>query len=223
MIKGLIFDFDGLILDTETPEFVVWQEIFQGYGQNLPINEWQAAVGASFASFEPVAYLASKIDRPLDRDAIHAVHRQRSLEIIQRQPTQPGVVEFLREASQSHLRLGIASSSPTQWVIPFLKRLELEKYFSKVVCKDHVTNIKPHPELFLRCAAELGVEKHEAIIFEDSPNGICAAAAAGIFCVAVPNALTRQMDLSQADLILDRIDQLPLEKLLLLADHQPLS
>ena len=53
-IKGFIFDFDGLILDTETPEFDVWQEIFQTYGMHLPLNEWQAALGASFAAFDPV-------------------------------------------------------------------------------------------------------------------------------------------------------------------------
>jgi HAD superfamily hydrolase (TIGR01509 family) len=216
-IKGLIFDFDGLILDTETPEFDVWQEIFQTYGSQLPLNEWQAALGASFAAFDPVIYLSNKLGTALDRDAILKDHKQRSLERIHKQPAQPGIPETLKRAQLLGLKLGVASSSPAHWVHPLLKHLSLFEFFDVILCKDHVTRIKPDPELFIRCAEELGLANSEAIVFEDSPNGICAANAAGIFCVAVANPITRQLNTDHADLKLERIDQIPLEELLLKA------
>ncbi len=213
-IKGLIFDFDGLILDTETPEFEVWQEIFQSYGTHLPLNEWQAALGASFAAFDPVVYLSNQIGVTLNQSAIHADHKKRSLERIYLQPPQPGIPETLKHAQKLGLKLGVASSSPVHWVHSLLLHLELFGYFDQIICKDHVQKIKPDPELFLRCCAELGLTRQEAIIFEDSPTGIRAANAAGIFCVAIPNSLTRQLDTGHADLQLTRIDEIPLEELL---------
>jgi HAD superfamily hydrolase (TIGR01509 family) len=219
-IKGLIFDFDGLIVDTETPEFIVWQEVFETYGLQLPLSEWQAALGASFAAFDPVIYLSQKTGRDVDHQAIHKDHRQRSLDRILQMPAQPGIQSTLDKARQSGLKLGVASSSPQDWVEPLLKHLDIFGYFEKIICRDHVQKIKPDPELFLRCAQELGLTGSEVIIFEDSPNGIQAANAAGIFCVAIPNTLTRQLDISHADLILDRIDEIPLEELFLKANHQ---
>ena len=218
-ILGLIFDFDGLILDTETPEFDVWQEIFLSYGTHLPLNEWQAAVGTSLAAFDPVVYLSKKLGITLDHSLIHADHKKRSLERIYLQPPQPGIPETLEQARKLGLKLGIASSSPINWVHPLLQHLELFGYFDCIICQDHVRKIKPDPELFLRCCAELGITREETVIFEDSPNGILAANAAGIFCVAIPNTLTRQLDIGHADLQLNRIDEISLEELLHKANH----
>jgi len=213
-IKGLIFDFDGLILDTETPEFEVWQEIYQIYQTHLPLNEWQAALGASMAAFDPIDYLAEKTGQVLDHDAILTDHRRRSLDLIHRQPPQPGIRQTLDLARKKGLKLGVASSSPKRWVHPLLEHLEMIGDFDKIICRDHVSKVKPDPELFLRCQQELGLEKSELIIFEDSPNGIRAANNAGIFCVAIPNTLTRQLDTSHADLVLSRIDEIPLDDLM---------
>jgi putative hydrolase of the HAD superfamily len=214
-IRGLIFDFDGLILDTETPEFEVWQEIYGVYGQSLPLNEWQAALGASFAAFDPVQYLSTKVNVPLDHGAIHTDHRLRALQLIHQKSAQPGIPETLAQARAAGLKLGIASSSPLRWVEPLLRQLNLYEYFDQIVCRDHVTKIKPDPELYLLCTTKLGLSGDEVMIFEDSPNGIRAANAAGIFCVALPNTLTRQLDISHADLILERIDAIPFVDLLL--------
>lgn len=212
-IKGLIFDFDGLILDTETPDYQVWQEIYESYGASLPLDEWQATLGTSIAEFDPVAYLSKKIGQSLERGPIWAKHDALFEERMPLQPVQPGVPEILEQARRMGLRIGIASSSPLTWVHSNLGHLGLTHYFEKIICRDHVEHIKPDPELFLRCAQELDLATTEAIVFEDSPNGIRAANRAGIFCIAVPNTLTRQLDVSHANLVLDRIDQIPLEKL----------
>lgn len=218
-IKGLIFDFDGLILDTETPEFYVWQEIFQSYGTSLPLHEWQAALGASIDAFDPVKYLSQETGLVLDREAIYSNHRQRSHQLIRQQPARPGIPATLERARDLGLRLGVASSSPIHWVHSHLEYLGLKDYFEKIICRDHVQNVKPDPELFLRCAQELSLQTSEAIIFEDSPNGIRAANAAGIFCVAVLNPITRQLDTSHANLVLEQIDEIPLEELCRRANH----
>ncbi len=212
-IKALIFDFDGLILDTETPEFDVWQEIYQSYGASLPLLEWQAALGASIDAFDPVIFLSEKTGLVLDREAIYSNHRERSHERIRQQPARPGITVTLERARALGLRLGVASSSPIHWVHSHLEYLGLKDHFEKIICRDHVKNVKPDPELFLRCARELGIQPGEAIVFEDSPNGIRAANAAGIFCVAVLNPITRQLDTSHANLVLERIDDVPLEEL----------
>jgi HAD superfamily hydrolase (TIGR01509 family) len=219
-IKGLIFDFDGLILDTETPEFEIWQEVFADYGHELPLKEWSAALGASFAAFDPVVYLANKIDQPLDHTAIHSDHRQRSLDRIFHKSAQPGISETIARARQMGLKLGVASSSPVSWVHPHLQRLGLFENFDQIICRDHVSKVKPDPELFLRCTAALGLTPPEVIVFEDSPNGIRAANAAAIFCVGIPNTLTRQLDISHANLVLDQADALPLEEIFRLADSR---
>lgn len=213
-IRGLIFDFDGLILDTETPEFEIWQEVFQVYSQSLPLSEWQAALGASFAAFDPVNYLSAKLNIPLDHAGIHADHRRRSLERIHLKSPQPGIAETIQLAKARGLKLGVASSSPVSWVHPLLQHLSLFDYFDQILCRDHVAKVKPDPELYQRCTAELGLTPAEVIVFEDSPNGIRAANAAGIFCVALPNTLTRQLDIRHADLILDQIDAIPFDDLL---------
>jgi HAD superfamily hydrolase (TIGR01509 family) len=212
-IKGLIFDFDGLILDTETPEYDDWQDIFQSYGAILTLDEWKACLGIPHG-FDPVGNLTQKTGLILDSESMLKEHHQRTLDRIHCQPPRPGIPETLAKARELGLKLGVASSSSVRWVFPLLKRLGIFDQFDVVLCRDHVEKIKPDPELFLTCAAKLGVAPSEAIVFEDSPTGISAANAAGIFCVAVPNLLTGQLDIDHANLRLERIDQIPLEELL---------
>jgi HAD superfamily hydrolase (TIGR01509 family) len=208
-IKGLIFDFDGLIVDSETPKYMAWQEIFQSYDSELPLSEWKVVLG-TLSTFDPAVYLAEKIGKtvgPFDQP-------KRAMELILQEPPRPGIAETLRAARQRGIKLAIGSSAPISWVHPLLHHLDLFNCFDLVICRDHVDHIKPHPEVYLRCIADLGIDKEEAIVFEDSPNGILAANAAGIFSVAIPNYLTAQLDLSQAGMVLERIDQIPLDELL---------
>jgi HAD superfamily hydrolase (TIGR01509 family) len=124
------------------------------------------------------------------------------------------VQAYLAEARQMGLKIGMASSSPCRWVIGHLQRLELLEFFDTVRARDDVERVKPDPELFLTVLADLGAEPQEAVAFEDSPNGIQAAKAAGLLCVAVPNPVTRQYSLAQADLRLDSLADLPLQALI---------
>lgn len=110
--------------------------------------------------------------------------------------------------------MGVTSSSSPDWVDGHLARLGLSAYFNCVECANDGVPAKPDPTLYLRALTALGVRADEAIAFEDSANGVMAAKRAGICCIAVPNALTRELDLAHADLRLKSLAKLSLEALL---------
>jgi HAD superfamily hydrolase (TIGR01509 family) len=219
-IKGLIFDFDGLILDTETPEYLVLQDIFKTYGTMLPVSEWGAALGASLEAFDPMVYLERKVNYPLDRLALRKLWRLRSNVLIEQQQPLPGVLQTIQRAQDLGLKLAVASSSPRNWVINHLSRLKLLEPFEKIMTAEDVLHVKPEPDLYLECLRALGLKSTEALAFEDSPNGIKAARAAGLFCIAVPNPVTRQLEVDHADLVIDSLVAVTLDELIEKANHR---
>ena len=214
-MKALIFDFDGLILDTELPDYHSWQLVYRSYGFELPFDQWASIVGGTAASdFDPADHLAELLGQSVDREQIWITRRKDYLENLEQQPILPGVEDYLKDAGRLNLQLAVASSSPETWVTGHLTRLGLRDFFKHVVTADDVEKTKPDPALFLLAAERVGVSPAEAIVFEDSRNGILAGKRAGMYVVAVPNPLTAQMDLSDADLQLGSLAELSLEKLL---------
>ena len=213
MIRGLIFDFDGLILDTELPGVQCWQEIYQEHGCIFPASAYADSVGTLPRAFNVYDHLEAQIGRPIDRDALQQRRLQRCTEIIVQQPVLPGIENYLREARQRGLKLGVASSSSRDWVAGHLERLELLPFFDYLSCGDMVAMTKPHPELYQAALASLQIDAHETIAFEDSPHGVTAAKAAGIFCVAVPNQVTKQLPFAHADLRLSSLAEMTFEAL----------
>ena len=215
--RALIFDFDGLVLDTESPEFDVWQAIYRQYGQELAAETWGQIVGGWGASrFDAAEHLVELAGNGLNPEALRARHQSESDGIVLKQPLMPGVLDYLDGARRLGLRLSIASSSPHSWVDPHLSRFAITHRFDAIICRDEVPSgrTKPHPDLFLKALAVLGVRAEEAIVFEDSPNGVAAARAAGIFVVAVPNPVTALLNLDAADLKLNSLADLSLPDLL---------
>jgi len=219
LIRALIFDFDGLILDTEGPVFQSWQELFHEFGVDLTLEAWADYIGRSEDSFDFLDRLEAQLGHPVDRAAIVPRRRRREDELIAMQPVLPGVREYLDRASQLGLKIGAASSASCAWVTGHLERLELWGYFDCIQAADDVRCTKPNPELYLQALEGLGIKPAEAIALEDSPNGVLAARRAGLFCVAVPNRLTRQLPLDQADLRLDSLADLSLDQMIAIADQ----
>jgi HAD superfamily hydrolase (TIGR01509 family) len=210
---AIIFDFDGLILDTEGPEFQTWSEIYAAHGARLDLATWAVCIGTANA-FDPYADLEARIGHPIRHDEVRAERRQRNNELLALQGVQPGVVDYIERAKELGLGLGVASSSHRSWVAGHLERLGLLESFDFLSCADDVARVKPDPELYLRALTALGVAADQAIALEDSPNGILAAKRAGIFCVAVPNPLTSQLPLDHADLRLGSLADVRLDDLL---------
>jgi len=213
MIRAIVFDFDGLILDTELPEFQSWQDIYQTHGCTLPFAVWAMCIGTTGA-FDPYAYLEEQLGRAVDREVVRLQQRQQCDALIAAQAVLPGVHDYIADARRLGLQLGVASSSSRAWVSGHLTRLDLQQHFFCLTCRDDVPRTKPDPALYQAALATLGVRPEEAIALEDSPNGILAAKRAGLFCVAVPNALTGQLTLDQADLQIPSLAALPLPQLL---------
>jgi HAD superfamily hydrolase (TIGR01509 family) len=213
-IKALVFDFDGLILDTEGPVFQSWQELFQNYGYNLTLDDWQVCIGSAEGTNSFFSNLGDKLDNSFDMQVEAPKRLERELELIANQPILPGVLDYIQQAAQLGLKLGIASSSPCKWVIGHLEQRGIRDHFECVLAADDVRITKPDPSLYGAAVRCLDVSPHQAIAFEDSPNGVLAAKRAGLYCVAVPNPLTRQLQIDKADLQLDSLEELPLRRLL---------
>jgi HAD superfamily hydrolase (TIGR01509 family) len=216
-IKALIFDFDGLILDTETPEYQVWQSIYREHGFELPHEEWGKIIGGyGISSFDAAENLSLLSQGRLDSVSLRDRFRSESHALIHAQSILPGVGNILHEAKRLGLKLAIASSSPHSWVDTHAIRLGIFDYFDEVICADDVGpgRTKPNPDLFLLALERLQVQKNEAIVFEDSPNGVKAAKSAGIFVVAVPNPVTSLLSIENANLTLTSLSDLSLTGLL---------
>ncbi len=220
MIRGIVFYFDGLILETEGPDYHSWREMYEGYGCSLPLERWSELIGTAEHGFDPYAELEAQLGRPLDRAEVRARRRARYAELVAEEEVLPGVLGYISDARRLGLRLGVASSSSREWVIGHLERLGLLAYFDVLACRDDVPRTKPDPALYLSALRSLGLRPDAAIAVEDSPNGITAAKAAGLFCIAVPNELTRGLSLSRADIVLASLAELPLEALLVRVGHR---
>ena len=217
MIQALIFDFDGLILDTETPEFVCWQNIYREHGFDFPHDRWGSIIGgAGHSNFDAAEHLSQLSQGRLDSASLRSRNHLESHQIIMNQGPLPGVMDYLQDAKRLGLQLAIASSSPLAWVEDHAKRISVFEYFDHVITADDVGlgRTKPNPDLFVTALSRLKVPKEAAIVFEDSPNGVKAANRAGIFVVAVPNSVTGMLSLQGADLILHSLSELSLSDLL---------
>jgi HAD superfamily hydrolase (TIGR01509 family) len=171
-------------------------------------------VGSAASNFDPAAHLVTVTGQTLDPTALHARARSFRLDRQSRLQALPGVKDAVRDAKRLGLKLAIASSSKHEWVDGYLRQLGLFETFDAIICREDVQRIKPDPELFLTALAALRVRADEALVFEDSPNGILAANRAGIRVVAVPNPITAHGVIVGADLRLASLADLPLETLL---------
>jgi HAD superfamily hydrolase (TIGR01509 family) len=213
MIQALIFDFDGLLVDTETPAFESWRALYAEYGHELSLELWQGALGTS-QGFDALAHLAALAAQPIDQPALRARRLAAKHALSAVQPLLPGVREILTQAGGLGLPCAVASSSNRDWVVGWLRQHGIEAAFACIRTADDVILTKPAPDLFLSAAACLRVAPEDCLVFEDSPNGILAAHAAGMRCVAVPGAVTRQITLPPADLLIESLDALPLTDIL---------
>jgi HAD superfamily hydrolase (TIGR01509 family) len=203
-ISAIIFDFDGLIIDSETPLLEIWQEIFAEHGGVLTMDEWQHALG-THGGFDPFEALAQQTGVALEQAECRQRVTREHWERCERQPLLPGVLELLGQSRALGLKAALASSSGRDWVLPWLRRHALDEHFDAICTRDDVARVKPDPELFLLAAERLGVAPGDCVVFEDSPNGIRAARAAGMLAVAVPAGLTRALPLPDPDLVVESL------------------
>jgi HAD superfamily hydrolase (TIGR01509 family) len=215
-VRAVLFDFDGTIIDSETAVFFAYRRLYEQHGHELSLEEWASGIG-TLGGFDPVEELEARLGREIDR----AVLEGRSWEDIAETgdpELRPGVGPYVEEARARGIALGIVSSNDRAWVDKHVERLGVADAWQAIVTADgDEVRAKPSPDLYLEALSVLGVDAVEAVAIEDSPNGIAAAKAAGIFCVAAPNDVTAQLDLSAADVVVRSLAELPFDRLLALA------
>ncbi|MEV7092449.1 HAD family hydrolase [Amycolatopsis sp. NPDC051045] len=210
--RALVFDFDGTLADTESAVLQSWQEVFREHGAELPLAAWYAVIGTQHTTPAMFALLAEHAP-DIDPEALRPVTKARVYELLESLGPREGVREYLDAARDRHLKLAVASSSSGGWVLPHLERLGIAGYFDAVLTGDR-HRAKPDPDLYLAALDALGADAGETIAFEDTPHGVTSAKAAGLTCVAVPNAITESLDFGQADIVLPSFTAKPLEALL---------
>jgi putative hydrolase of the HAD superfamily len=192
MYKAIIFDFDGLIVDTESVWYDVTKEVMLDYGCDLKLENFAKYIGTTGGGlYEELDELFNQpIDRELVTSRTNELYQQRKDQFALRE----GVLDYLQAAEEHGLKIGLASSSHRKWVVEYLERFEILDYFQVIKTADDVEKVKPDPELYVKALQDLGVESNEALCFEDSLNGLTAAVGAGLHCVIVPNPVTQYLD-----------------------------
>jgi HAD superfamily hydrolase (TIGR01509 family) len=210
MIRALVFDFDGLILDTETPLIDAYAEIHLRHGVAFDRALFLRSVGHADYSFDPWHGFSQHADRA----ALELERRACKDELLMRNPVLPGVLGLLDAARESGLGIGMASNSPHSWVDAHLARLGLFDHFDFIACREDVHSPKPEPDLYKLVLNQLGARGHEAIAFEDSFAGSLAAKRANLWAVAVPNESTAHHDFSHVDIQVTTLAEVSLEELI---------
>jgi HAD superfamily hydrolase (TIGR01509 family) len=213
-IKGIVFDFDGLIIDTETPELKAWQELFESYGIDFPFQDYVQNIGMTYDDASAIQILEERLGQKLDQKAVFQEFKRRKVALIDEEPLCDGIMDYLESAREMGIKVGLASSAKLEWVGYHIKRKAIEPYFDVVYTVEDASAPKPDPALYTMTVETFGLHPNEVIALEDSFNGIQSAKAAGLYAVAVPNPVTSVFDFSAADLILESLTDISLPDLM---------
>lgn len=199
--RALVFDFDGLILDTEWPEYQSWKKLFEDHGLQLEVSDWMHVVGSpDMVDFR--RRLEERLGRTLDWLSLDKARAEHYQEISAGLAVLPGVRDLMVAGAASGWRVGVASSSPRSWVFGHLRKHGLDAWVETMRTRENVDAMKPAPDPYLQACRDLGADPARSIAFEDSAIGVASAKAAGLHVVAVPNRITQYHDLSAADQVL---------------------
>lgn len=210
MIRAIVFDFDGLILDTETPLIDAYAEVHAAHGVAFDRTAFLRSVGHADFAFDPWHGFSPHADRAV----LEIERRGRKDGLMLRQPILPGVVALLDAARGSEIRVGLASNSGHEWVEGHLARLALLDRFEFIACRGDTPSPKPEPDLYKLVLNRFGLRGHEAIAFEDSHTGALAAKRAGLWVVAAPNPSTAHHDFGHVHRRVDSLADVTLDALI---------
>lgn len=196
--KAVIFDFDGLLVDTEYAIYQSWVRVFEKYGHPLPLDLFNQCLGSGYTHWNPGEHLEKLTGLSFDWDSINAARQEEIVRDLENAGLFLGAEPLILSLWQRGVPMAVASSSSHRWVDSWLERLNIRKYFQAVVCRDDGLAVKPAPDLFLRAAELLAMPASECLVFEDSQNGCIAAHTAGMPVIAIPNRVTETADFSVA-------------------------
>lgn len=199
---AVLFDFDGVLVDTEWAIYQAWRRTFEGHGQHLPLEIYNRCIGTDFATWSPKTHLEELTGKAFDWHDLDRRRQQEILAELAHEGPMHGVRDWLASLRESGVPLAVVSSSSHQWVDGWLEKLDLAAHFSTTVCRGDAPRIKPAPDLYLAAAERLAVDPAGCLVIEDSLNGLRAAKAAGMTAWIVPNRVTECLEFPEADRML---------------------
>jgi HAD superfamily hydrolase (TIGR01509 family) len=213
-LAAIIFDFDGVVLDSETPEYESHRRIFERCSVPLTPGEWcdQIGVWAEGHAQRWHSRLCQRSSRAPAWTAYEAERRRLFQELVSPGPMR-GIRELLDRLAAAGVPTAIASAAPARWVVAAAERIGVRDRFNVIVTADDVKRRKPAPDVYLEAARRVGADPERSVAIEDSAPGMASARAAGLRTVAIPHWLTEGHDLAGADLRVAHAGELTLETL----------
>ena len=204
-VSAVLFDFDGVLVDTEWAIYQAWLQTFLGHGHDLPLDVYTRCIGSDFATWSPKMHLEELSGLAFDWHDLDLKRQAEIMAELENSLPMAGVVALLEQLQAAAVTCAVVSSSSHAWVDGWLEKLDLTGYFKTIVCRGDAPQIKPAPDLYLEAAKRLRISPAECLVIEDSLNGIKAAVAAGMPVWAVPNRVTAGLDFSAADRVLESL------------------
>lgn len=214
MIKAVVFNFGGTVLDTETPRYESFLEAYRQQGAELDWSLYAQCIGTGFQHFNPYEDLLGRMELPVQLNAFRETIRSRCAELTEQEELRPGVMDALVRARAMGLKLGLVSAAPRREIDPHLQKWGIASYFDFIRTVDDATRLAPDPELYQQALRMLGVRPRQAVAIEDSPAGAEAAMLAGMYTVVVPNPTTARMKFGHCHERLVSLDRIELPELL---------
>ncbi|MCP5534660.1 MAG: HAD family phosphatase [Akkermansiaceae bacterium] len=203
---AILFDFDGVILDSEWPIYQSWKRVFEREGCELPPDVYVKCIGSDFDTWSPPDYLQQLTGKSFDWDQENAARQVEIMRDLDGAAPMPGAGALIKALRNK--RMAVVSSSSHNWVDGWLNQLGLMPYFHTTVCRGDAPRIKPAPDLYLEAARRLDAKPENCLVVEDSMNGLISAHAAGMGVLAVPNRLTQVLDFSRAEWIVPSLAEM---------------
>jgi len=213
MLKAVIFDMDGVLIDSEKIHAQVETKMFESLGLDISEEEYAGFLGMSMVGLW--SKVKDKYGLKEEVGELVKLNTQMFYDFIEGDSMDPidGVESFIQELLNEDIKIAVATSSREEMMNSMLKLIGLDKYFENRTNADDIDNCKPDPEIYLKAAKKLGVSPGECVAIEDATNGVLAACSAGMKVVGFTGSGDGRQNLDMADLVVGDYKELNLEKL----------
>ncbi|RJS82417.1 HAD family phosphatase [Methanophagales archaeon] len=208
MIKAIIFDLDGVLLDSVERDMAITIRVFNEFGYSITRSDEEHIIGWHPA--DRISFFAKKFNIPEQEQRLIVEHEKRLYRELWDSTSKllPGVKQTLDILKDKGHILAIATTSTRDSVSKFIRKFRLHGYFTLILAREDVCSRKPDPDIYIKARDKLGYSTEEIIVVEDTEIGVSAAKSAGLTCVAVPNKYTKSQDFSLADYVINSIAEL---------------
>lgn len=220
-IKAVLFDMDGVLINSEPMHYRMWKEAFHDHGLEISYDVYKGCIGTTYAFLMDLIWENYSRDFRGDQKLIEerAVIEARMLKE-EGFPEMPGVREMVRRLHEAGFLLAVASSSPLERIKAAVDYIGAGQYFSLLNSAENVAHSKPAPDIYLDTAKRLGAAPEECIVLEDSENGSIAAVSAGMICVGLDNPDSGEQNLEHAAVIIRTLQEFTPELIWTLSENR---